>query len=299
MSRPKKRGGGGGGEHDGPGMERWLLTYADLITLLMAFFVIMYAMSNVDAAKYESMAQSLKVALGVSNQGPALIEQKLSGQKPGNDEKIMLKDKNKAEAKAEAEEQLKKLINVRNAKEERQFAVMISKIKEYTKQKGIESNLEVKEDARGIVINLADKVLFETGKADLSPAAMQILDDLSPILLSSGKHIKVEGHTDNVPINTDKFPSNWQLSTARATSVIMYWLVKHPGASDLLSASGYGEHRPVASNDTPEGKAKNRRVEIIILRDSISKGEPVPITEGEPADFGEKLPDEKSKSTGQ
>jgi len=296
MSRPKRRG-GGGGEHEGPGMERWLLTYADLITLLMAFFVIMYAMSNVDAAKYEAMAQSLKVALGVSNQGPALIEQKLSGQKPGNDEKIMLKGKNKAEA--EAEEQLKKLINVRNAKEEKQFAVMISKIKEYTKQKGIESNLEVKEDARGIVINLADKVLFETGKADLSPAAMQILDELSPILFSSEKHIKVEGHTDNVPINTDKFPSNWQLSTARATSVIMYWLGKYPDASDYLSAAGYGEHRPVASNDTPEGKAKNRRVEIIVLRDSISKGEPVPITEGEPANFGEELPEEENKPSGQ
>lgn len=288
-------------EDHGGGMERWLLTYADLITLLMAFFIIMYAMSTVDAAKYAAIAESLKVALGGEPAGATIIPTVMTGGKT--------KDKNNLkEAKPAAIPNLKQLKNYRDAKEQREFAEMIKKIQDYTKNKGIASSLEAKEDARGVVINLSDKVLFGIGKADLSPAAMVILDDLAKILFSSSKHIKVEGHTDNIPISNAEFPSNWHLSTARATNVIIYWINRYPQAASKLSAAGYGEHRPVATNGSPWGRSKNRRVEIVVLRDLLSIGEPssadpskaepaakptAPATKPEPAkniDLGEKLP---------
>jgi len=276
--------------HDGPSMERWLLTYADLITLLMAFFVIMYAMSNVNASKYSAMAQSLKIALGVEDRSPGLISTMMTGQKPGNDKTLSLKDKNKDKATAQMQ-QIQQKLNTRNPAEEKEFAAMISKIKAYAKMKGIVANVDVKEDGRGIVINLSDKVLFESGKADLSPTAKAMLDDIAGILFSSSKSIKVEGHTDNIPINNERYPSNWQLSTDRATSVIMYWLSKYPADAGRLSAAGYGQYRPVASNATPSGRAKNRRVEIIVLRDLISKGEPGTFSTTQSSNnLGEKLP---------
>ncbi len=275
--------------HDGPSMERWLLTYSDLITLLMAFFVIMYSMSTVDASKYSAMAQSLKIALGLEDRSPGLIAAMTTGQKPGNDKTLYLKDKNKD--KATTPSQIQQAMNMKNPAEEKVFAAMISKIKSYAKAKGIVANIDVKEDGRGIVINLSDKVLYESGKADLSPTAKAMLDDIAGILFTSNKHIKVEGHTDNIPINNERYPSNWQLSTDRATSVIMYWLSKYPADAGRLSAAGYGQYRPVATNATPYGRAKNRRVEIIVLRDLISKGEPGTFSATTKAsDLGEKLP---------
>lgn len=277
-------------EDHGAGMERWLLTYADLITLLMAFFIIMYSMSTVDASKYSAMAQSLKLALGLQDRNPGLIATMTTGQKPGNDKTLYLKDKNKDKATVQMQ-QIQQNMNLRNPVEEKQFAMMISKIKAYAKMKGIVANIDVKEDGRGIVINLADKVLYESGKADLSPTAKAMLDDLAVILFSSSKYVKVEGHTDNIPISNERYPSNWQLSTDRATSVIMYWLTKYPKEADRLSAAGYGEYRPVASNATPSGRAKNRRVEIIVLRDLIAKGEPGSFNATKNSnDLSEKLP---------
>jgi chemotaxis protein MotB len=151
---------------------------------------------------------------------------------------------------------------------------MMKLLKEYTEEKKIVGNLSITTSGRGLVINLSDSVLFESGKADLSPKAKEILDAIADILLDSKKHIKVEGHTDNVPIRNVRYPSNWQLSTDRATNVIMYWIEKRPETSAYLSAAGYGEHRTIAPNDTVAGRAKNRRVDIIVLRDAIAKGEP-------------------------
>jgi len=274
-------------EHEG-GMERWLLTYADLITLLMAFFVIMYAMSNIDATKYSVMAKSLKIALGVEDKtggGSGLIAG-LTGDTPGNDSKVSLKGSSDSLSPSS---KMDTLTHLKDAQEQREFTVMIKRIKEYTTTKGIVSNVTMTIDGRGLVINLSDRVLFETGKADLSPKAKEVLDGISAIILDSNKHIKIEGHTDNVPIHNERYPSNWQLSTDRATNVIMYWLEKHPGASSKLSAAGYGEHRPIDSNDTPEGRAKNRRVDIILLKDSLSAVEPTAKTQA-PVDLGEDVP---------
>lgn len=259
------------GGHDG-GMERWLITYADLITILLAFFVIMYAMSSVDATKYAMMAKSLEVALGMEKTGQGLVSS-MSGQKPGETGSKPQEEASKNK-KSSTAPKVAALVDMKDAKEQRELAYMMKRIKEYTEEKKIIGNLSIAMDVRGLVINLSDSVLFESGKADLSPRAKEILDAIADIVLDSGKHIKVEGHTDNVPIKNERYPSNWQLSTDRATNVIMYWIETHPEASSYLSAAGYGEHRTIAANDTIAGRAKNRRVDIIVLRDAIAKGEP-------------------------
>jgi chemotaxis protein MotB len=116
-----------------------------------------------------------------------------------------------------------------------------------------------------LVVRFADQVFFDLGKADLKPEAIEILTRLGPLLKDIPNPIRIEGHTDNLPISTARFPSNWELSTHRATSVIRY-LVEELGFSpDKLSAAGYGEYRPIADNETPAGRALNRRVDIVII----------------------------------
>lgn len=263
--------------------ERWLLTYADLITLLMAFFIIMYAMSNVDTNKYMALAKSLRTALGLEQAaGISMITDMVSVDKTGKSKDIYIRSQGKQTSASE-------ILSLRDDKEERELSTMVEKIKEYTASKGITSKIQTEKGNRGLLIKLSDTVLFDVGKADLSPKSQEILDGLAKILFNSNKHIKVEGHTDNVPINTERYPSNWHLSTNRATSVIMYWISKYPGMSQRVSAAGYGEYRPIALNNTPEGRAKNRRVEIIVLRDIVNQ---VESGQGyiEPVDRGEKLP---------
>ncbi len=235
-------------EHDN--IERWLLTYSDLITLMMAFFTILFAMAQVDAAKFKTLSQSLSMAFGAkgaSGGSNMLTNFQGTGVKPPS-------------------------ISIMT--ENNQFNDVMKLIQQYTSKAGISKSVQASIQERGLVLNLADTVLFESGKADLSPRAQAILDHLAAILFSTGRMIRVEGHTDNVPINTARYRSNWQLSTDRATNVIMYWISKHPDVGPRLSAGGYGEFRPIASNQTPEGKTKNRRVEIVLLRQDSAAEEP-------------------------
>lgn len=115
------------------------------------------------------------------------------------------------------------------------------------------------------MVRFADQVFFDLGKADLKPEAVEILNRLGPILKGIPNPIRIEGHTDNLPINTAQFPSNWELSTYRATRVIRYFIEELGFSPDKLSAAGYGEYRPIADNDTPEGRSLNRRVDIVII----------------------------------
>jgi chemotaxis protein MotB len=237
-------------EEEHENVERWLLTYSDLITLMMAFFVILFAMAQVDAAKFKTLSQSLSMAFGAHG---------------GSGGTNMLTNFQGARVAPPS-------ISVMS--EDSQFNDVMKLIREYTNQAGISKSVQASIQERGLVLNLADTVLFESGKADLSPRAQAILDHLAEIIFSTGRMIRVEGHTDNIPINTARYRSNWQLSTDRATNVIMYWISKYPDAGPRLSAGGYGEFRPIATNQTAEGRTKNRRVEIVLLRQETADKEP-------------------------
>lgn len=150
----------------------------------------------------------------------------------------------------------------------------MGKVQYYVETSELEGKVQAWLDERGLMIRFLDTTLFDLGKADLKPAARVILDNVAEILITLPNRIRVEGHTDNIPINTYLFPSNWELSTARATTVVRYFLEQYGFPPTQFSAAGYGEWHPVVPNDSMENRAQNRRVDIVILRTSIGQEEP-------------------------
>lgn len=232
--------------------ERWTLTYLDMITLLFVLFVVLYSMANVNINKFKALASSMSIAFGSGGGGGKNMLTNYSGNsiQPQSNSFVNIRDNN-------------------------QFKSMVKMIKEYAAKQGISKKVDAKITERGLVVNLADSILFQSGSAELSPKAQEILDRLADILFATKKQIRVEGHTDNVPIHTARYMSNWQLSTDRATNVIIYWISKYPDQAVNLSAAGYGQFKPMVSNDTPEGRTLNRRVDMVILRETASRAEPV------------------------
>lgn len=249
MARRRSSGGGGGG-HDAAGMMRWLLTYADLITLLMVFFVVMYAMSKADVAKFNALRSSLASAL--NSDGSSIFQEQ--GTQPVN--QVIAKDG--------------------STKETEEFQEMIRKIQATVKDP---KSVNFIVDERGLTIRYLDSTLFDLGQANLRPASFPLLDAVGGALKNSGKYIRIEGYTDDLPINTPQFPSNWELSAARSIAVTRYLIDRHGLNPWYLASLGYGEYHPLYPNVSEENRSKNRRVDIVILRSEKAGGEvnnPVP-----------------------
>ena len=236
-------------EHEN--LERWLITYADLITLLLAFFILMYTMSKQDSKKYQEVAAHLKAIFTGST--AVLATGNVAGKVP-----IELSFKGATENSADLKEQLEKELREIGDKGSGDTMQKISLIS----------------DERGLVVRAMEKAFFDTGKADLTSRAQSALDSIAPVLTNMPNHVRVEGHTDNVPINTSEFRSNWELSVRRATEVVRYLVEQHGFQPDRISASGYAEYRPIVSNDTAENRAMNRRIEIIIVKTPESQNQP-------------------------
>lgn len=197
----------------------WLLTYADVVTQILVFFVLLFSLSNIDVMKFSSYFKKMK-------KPPVLLD----------------------------EEQLRR--------------VMVE-IAAYAQEKGLEDAIRMEITERGLTINLTEKLMFKSGSADILPQALPVLDEIVEKLRYIPNEINIEGHTDNVPIRTERFDSNWELSTARATNIVRYFVEEKGIDPKRISASGYGEYRPIATNDTVEGRALNRRVVLIVLRMGI------------------------------
>ena len=219
--------------------ERWLVSYADFVTLLFAVFVTMYAMSRVNARKVDAVVDSMRLAFqpghassassGTSGQGAGLA--------PG----------------AGAGTGRAKLADLRG------------QLAEELKVQGAEKWVDLEMDERGLVISIREAGSFATGSADLCEEAQTLLRSLGAVLAHTDNQISVEGHTDDVPIHTARFTSNWQLSAARATTVVEYLIEEAGVRPEGVSAAGYADHRPRASNESEEGRAENRRVDLVVL----------------------------------
>ncbi|HDL03806.1 MAG TPA: chemotaxis protein MotB [candidate division Zixibacteria bacterium] len=237
MMARRKRG------EDNENLDRWLLTYADLITLLLAFFIVMYSMSQVDAKKFGKMSRALSGAL---KGGSIAI-------KRGND------------------------IGVTSGKGVMDIGHLMSigkMIEEDSRKKGDDKPITTEMSERGLVIHIVESALFKQGSAKLEPQAQSVLEIVSQHLKGIDNHVRIEGHTDNVPINTVKYPSNWELSSARATEVVRYFIDNKVVGPNEISALGYGEYRPLKPNNTIENRARNRRVDIVILTMEMTQAEP-------------------------
>lgn len=270
----RKRGGHGGAHND----ERWLLTYSDLITLLMALFIIMWAISTVNDSKFDQLSKSLSDAFsGKIFQGNKAVIDGSSGTK--TEVVPLAKEPSKAAQTAksfdESVQAAAAAADLENLKR------LQEQVDAYVGSKGLSGKIETSIDERGLVIRiLPDGVLFDTGKADLRLDARPILDELTRLLvkLPGNNPVRIEGNTDDVPISTPEFADNWALSVARATSVLRV-ILEDGFDPTRLSAAGYADQRPLATNGTADGRALNRRVEIVVVRQALSEAE-APAPEG-------------------
>ena len=248
MSRIRRRRQESKGSH-----ERWLITYADLITLLLIFFVIMYALSSVNAKKFQAIALSMSRAMGG---GQSVMNEPGASLAPGVSGSSLEVAKEMAE--------ISDLERIRN------------ELQEYIDQHGLGGKVTVNMEERGVVLSFQDVALFPLGSARLTPDARETVVKIGEILTTVEQYIRVEGHTDNLPINTLEFPSNWELSVARSTTVVQELINGLNFAPHRLSATGYGEFRPRVPNDSESNRQQNRRVDIVVLKSKYETAEPVP-----------------------
>jgi chemotaxis protein MotB len=254
--------------HEEHADERWLLTYADMITLLMALFIVMWAISSVNISKYTQLKRSLTEAFdGKMTEGGTGV---LSGGKDLLQPAGARVTSPKSPAK---EDNQKILINPSSASSSADASTqslrrLAAQIDAYARAHGLQGQIRTSIDERGLLVRLlTDKVLFDPGQATVKPPAVPLLGQIAQLIrrLEIGNPIRVEGNTDSTPIATSRFPSNWELSTARATAVLQV-LLSHGVPPRQLSAAGYADQRPVSTNTTTNGRYLNRHVDIIVLR---------------------------------
>jgi len=227
-------------------------TYGDMVTLLLAFFVMLFAFSNLDIERFRAIMSAFQGAIGVLDSGATITQgDAVSG---GDTDSAELIQRSILEI-PETQDVVRRLNEVRQLPEMR-------------------SAYTVEVTQRGIIVHFTDRVLFDLGDANLKPEAEGVLTNILDVLRSWPNHIRVEGHTDNLPIATPIYPSNWELSTARAARVVRFFIEEGNLPPDRMSAAGYGEYRPIATNDTLADRARNRRVDIVLLSDAVTAREP-------------------------
>ncbi|MEK0313812.1 flagellar motor protein MotB [Cohnella sp. 56] len=240
--------------------ERWLITYADLITLLLIFFIIMYAMSQIDIKKYDSLAKSLQLEF---HRADSIIEMG-SGLEGGTDVAKYDTPPPTATPPPSAAADLDAEIAKRR---EQALQDLLKVIETYVRENKLQQDVFVGDTPQGIAIRLSDRFLFDLGKADLKPEARPALDKLSSLFTKLDTTISIQGHTDNLPIQPGSaFQDNWGLSSGRALSVLRYFVDSRKLPEKLFEIAGYADTRPVAANDTEANRQKNRRVEILVVR---------------------------------
>lgn len=228
--------------------ERWLLTYSDLITLLLAFFIIMYSVASVNQGKFRQLAQSLHSAFSGSN-----TPIQFSGSSGGKSflQQVSLTPTQAGQVRAMLHEQ-------------KVFSNLFAKLQAYIRDHHLQASVTAVNEPKGIQIAIRADILFGTGSDQLRPAAQGILHGLVPFLDVVQNRIQVNGYTDSAPIHTAQFPSNWFLSADRAAGVVQF-LVGHGVSPARCSAQGFSKYHPVANNATVSGMRQNRRVDIVIL----------------------------------
>ncbi len=227
--------------------ERWLVSYADFITLLFAFFVVMYSISAVNEGKFRTVSESIKAALNPMYAPP-----------------VSPKPFQVGESKPTT---FQPSVHASREHVIRRVQVLTQPLGQAVK---VTLGSAAEQRVGEIVLTISDHVLFKPGEATLQPEALPFLRGLADVLVELDRHVKIEGHTDNVPIRTAQFPSNWELSAARSVMIVRVLSELYGVPPAHLAAIGYGETRPLTANLDPEQRARNRRVEVIILEDAPS-----------------------------
>ncbi|MDD3436145.1 MAG: OmpA family protein [Candidatus Gastranaerophilales bacterium] len=244
-------------------LERWLISYADFITLLFATFVVLYALSQVDIKDFKALENSIQQAFAA----PSLMQGAESVMENSSDNLFETSSANSMIAPLMME-------YISQKYEEQSIREIQKSVEEATKEGEIEG-VESFQTDRGLVLRFNDDYLFESGSAALTQKAKTKLNKVGAIIIKKFvlHNMRIEGHTDNQPISSKIFPSNWELSSARASSIIRYFISGLKFMPGLFSAVGFADTRPIADNSSPAGRAKNRRIEILILKNKFKSQE--------------------------
>ncbi len=263
MSGSRRRGRHGSGGHSAS--ERWLITYADLITLLLVFFVIMYSLSQVDKAKYEELRKSLQTSIRYVPIEGAGKTTHVIGDGGENDTVVPMPFMRPDHL---ALERLEKAVA------------------SLAREEGLDQEITTRMEQRGLVVSISNTAFFAEGQAELRLQIIPVMDRVAGVLKADPHYVRIEGHTDNMPIRTPRYPSNWELSAVRATTLVRFLVERHSFPPSRLSAAGYGEYYPRVRNTTEANRALNRRVDIVVLRSALTEQEP----KGAPASKHQEAP---------
>ncbi len=266
--------------------ERWLVSYADFITLLFAFFTTLYAISTVDAQKMGKMVMSMRASFDSSlfEAGSPTLSLShgtggIGGAAAARDLVANTSVPKDMRLRDSALQNLKELNSNFTPRQEggvgnKSLAALKTQIESQVGSEALKGRVRTSLSPRGLTVSLGEVGFFDSGSDEIKSEGRALLDSIAASLVPLDNQIRIEGHTDNVPIQTARFPSNWELSTARATTIVSYLLTHFRLSPDRLSAAGYAEYRPTAPNDTVEGRARNRRVDIIIMDPRYAMAEP-------------------------
>lgn len=221
-----------------------MMTYGDMMTQILAFFVLLFSYSTLDLQKYRAAMASLTGALGILPGGTSILQGPLVPSEEPKPPPVP------PGVRGEEPGELERLAG---------------QVREALEKSGYGGRFELVEDEDRLVVRFPETVLFDSGRADLHPESLAALDAVAEVLRRVPNRVRVEGHTDTDPISNFRFPSNWELSTARAGRVVRYFVDTYGLDPRRFESAGLGEYRPIAPNDTPENKQKNRRVDIVIL----------------------------------
>lgn len=250
--------------------ERWMVSYADFVTLLFAVFVTLYAMSQTDKKKVEEVIQSMQQSFGMVTAGAPspkinVIESKQMAIVPTIKPSItVLPGPSRAGATGKG----------KGRAEEKDFRQIKSSIEAYLIKQGAQDKVSLNITRRGLIVSLKEAGFFNSGQAQIKASAYDLINTIAEVMTQYNNPLRIEGHTDNIPISTSQFPSNWELSAARATNGVKYLIKYFDVEPNKISSTGYGEFRPIADNSTAEGRARNRRVDIVMLSSEGEHGEP-------------------------
>jgi chemotaxis protein MotB len=279
MSRRRKR------PHANTNHERWLVSYADFITLLFAFFVVLYSSAQVDEKKVGKLALAIQIAfqeMGVFPASTTQVPLDLNEPMPFSTVQAIENVKHSAELERIASSPEDSLSG--SFSQETDLATLQNELQDALYNEIARHEVALHREADGLVVSLRESGFFASGSANIKPESLSALDRIASILSIRTCRLRIEGHTDNIPIHTAQMASNWELSTARATELIRLLIVRYRFAPARLSAAGYAEYHPIASNLTAQGRAQNRRVDIDILGAQLAKSSPpVPRFDAKPS----------------
>jgi chemotaxis protein MotB len=268
--------------------ERWLVSYADFITLLFAFFVVLYASAQVDQRKVGRLALAIQVAfqeLGVFPASTTKIPLDMAEPMPFSTVQAIQNVEHTAELGTVSPSPQGSLTSA--AGEEADLTVMQGELQQALRHEINLHEVAIHRETDSLVISLREFGFFDSGSAVMKTTAMPVLDRIASILAVRTCGLRIEGHTDNIPIHTAQMASNWELSTARATELVRLLLMRYRFSPQRLAAAGYAEYHPIASNATPQGRAQNRRVDVVILGTHEARGNapagPTPAAKPSPA----------------